>query len=1620
MKRYAHIFKRMLAASVGSLLLLTGLPMVAGAAAAEATADTVGGDAYFTVGRIQPKGSLSTTSLALDGQARIDLEAAVPVDIRDYAAADLAVQMEMRITRHDGVTGPNSLKYVVNGRLEVLDSAGTRVLQTGSPVQTGIPAEERIAGEWMTVTLSMGAMTANNGKIAGITLFDYNDIPKKAEADGGAQTGITMEVKNARVVDTSRDETGTPLVKYELGAFNAAEGLFTPKASTNQVYINWNQANTAPINVSDDRSRYALTMDFDFFSEDEAVDPATSWKNITVKLRSSDKTVEGVEGTEHNYGWNITPSQYADPAHLSVMITLDKAANHTRGTIDWADIQRLICYVDFNASATAAIQMQVSNVRIIDLEAVDGVRESLQTLIDTEQNQADFTEAGWAAYTAAKEAAQQVCDDASALPNAINKASAALKATLPATDEQIAELRKYLSKEVDSTLYTAASYAAYEKITGEIATMLLSPVTRGEATKAITAVENAWYGLEFDDSPVESVGNLGDVDGENGVAAADALLALQAATNKITLSPAQIKAANVDGKGDITANDALLILQYATKKITTFPGKEDLSTMTVAVENKNPTTTANPVDLSYMFQRAYNDANRPNGQASYRESADPAIVVFKDKYYLFASHGGGYWSSTDLADWTFIQVDMPTAEEDPNFKELYSQFRKYAPATCVVGDTLYLTHSEGGDILKSTNPDDPDSWEFVRKCHGWMDPGMFYDDPATGGDGYVYLYKGLSHRDAIQVIKMDPNDNMALVDGPYDCAWPDRENRGFEVRGDNNNRYTEYTTMEGAWPIKYNGKYYITCAVPDTAVASYSNNCFVSDSPMGPFTYCENSPVSWKSTGFTQGAGHGGFFEDLNGNWWAIQTCRIAGFERRLVLLPATFGEDGNLYTNAVQGDYPMYIPTQNEDPFNNPGPNWGQLAYNKSATASSNAGSANLAFNEDMRNAWVAATGDAGEWLQVDLGRVYGVWSVQVNFADKSFTGLGGRGNGYAFRYLMEFSQDGETWYTMVDRQNQTEDLTNEYIEFENKVGARYIRITNKGEIPAGGLFAIHGLRVFGEGGGRTPAKVDASSISYDRRADNNRTMGISWEKTPGAQGYIIRYGVQPDKLHHMFQVMDNQSVVINTLTRGLDYYFTIDAYNESGVTPGTDIIKVEATEGLVPGYDVDNDNPALVNREEGYVVHEAEKAAITGEGITTQYEVRASDAYALHGFGAADSSLTFTGVEAGKDTTATLRLSYALLRTKEQSESVTVGIKVNDTDHTLSLKKTTGWATFATADIKISGLVEGAENTVIITGMGETVHLDWMQVIYEKEPEKPGVLEDPIEGLVDPAQSEKYKVYEAEAAAIEVANIANDTAASGGQSVHSMEKEGASVTFTKVDGGMGGEGRLRLAYSCGNGAGGFKLTVNGTVVTTESLPNTGAWGTFKMLEFPVDNLTAGRTNTVVLECGGAGYNPDWIQLICTIDPNAPEEDTSAEPFDGLAEPKQATGYTVYEAEAAEIGVASVADDSKASGGKSVHSMEKEGAYVEFKNVDGGTGGKARLRLSYCEGNMAGKLVLIVNGQTVVETDLKNTGTWSDFKMIEFALEEVLAGETNTVRLECGGNGYNPDWIQLIYDKAE
>ena len=76
-------------------------------------------------------------------------------------------------------------------------------------------------------------------------------------------------------------------------------------------------------------------------------------------------------------------------------------------------------------------------------------------------------------------------------------------------------------------------------------------------------------------------------------------------------------------------------------------------------------------------------------------------------------------------------------------------------------------------------------------------------------------------------------------------------------------------------------------------------------------------------------------------------------------------------------------------------------------------------------------------------------------------------------------------------------------------------------------------------------------------RQEDDRVVANLNWKPTPGATGYNIRFGTAKDKLYHTYQVLGTNSLTIRSLHGQRKYYFTIDAFNENGVTKGKKIIE-------------------------------------------------------------------------------------------------------------------------------------------------------------------------------------------------------------------------------------------------------------------------------------------------------------------------------------------------------------------------------------------------------------------------------------------------------------------------------
>lgn len=571
----------------------------------------------------------------------------------------------------------------------------------------------------------------------------------------------------------------------------------------------------------------------------------------------------------------------------------------------------------------------------------------------------------------------------------------------------------------------------------------------------------------------------------------------------------------------------------------------------------------NPLDLPYRYQDLLAAGLM---RSVYREAADPSIVRFQGRYFMFASMSAGFWHSADLVSWEFhASATLPAYD--------------YAPDVREIDGALYVTASRKGTPCPFFRSTDPLAGEFEKVTEGsfdFWDPNLFQDD-----DGKVYLYWGCDNKTPILGAEMDPT-TMTTRTEPRSLIFGRPEQHGWERSGINHNPKNQGGVLatvtakmmgtapfiEGAWMTKREGTYYLQYSAPATEQNTYADGYYTSDSPLGPFTYAPDSPFSSKPGGFMTGAGHGSTFQDEYGNWWHAATMRVSvnfSFERRIGLFPAGFDDDGVLFCNQEFADYPMRVPRGPFDPWKDSFTGWMLLSYRKTASASSASRKhgPDLAFNEDSRTWWVADTADPGQSITVDLGEVCEVQAIQLNLADNDLKRMVPKPSrsartssatlarvidtgSHVTEYTVEASLDGRSWATLHDNRGSGSDAPHGFVTLDEAVRYRYVRATGY-QMPFGAPFAVSGLRVFGRGNGEAPPKVVAEAARTEAR-----NALVRWEPAPTAHGYNVRYGRDPEKLYHSWMVYDQNQLDLSSLTAGEGYWVAVDAFNENGVTSG------------------------------------------------------------------------------------------------------------------------------------------------------------------------------------------------------------------------------------------------------------------------------------------------------------------------------------------------------------------------------------------------------------------------------------------------------------------------------------
>lgn len=548
------------------------------------------------------------------------------------------------------------------------------------------------------------------------------------------------------------------------------------------------------------------------------------------------------------------------------------------------------------------------------------------------------------------------------------------------------------------------------------------------------------------------------------------------------------------------------------------------------------TTYCNPLDVDYTYMIYNSDRD-----ISYRSGADPAVVEFRGEYYMFVTRSMGYWHSYDLQNWNFIEPE-----------KWYFQGSNAPAAHNYKDSVLYVTGDPSGSmsILYTDNPKKGD-WKAVPAIlHNLQDPDLFIDD-----DGSAYMFWGSSNLYPIRGMRLDKNHRFLPVDKPDSLFNKNMELHGWERFGENNGD-TIPGYIEGHWLTKHNGKYYMQYAAPGTEFNVYGDGVYVADHPMGPYMYAPNNPISFKPGGFMNGAGHGSTVLGPQNTYWHFASMALSynvNWERRLCMYPLFFDRDGLMWTDASYGDYPHFAPSEPGKKGEFAG--WMLLSYKKPVKVSSAVEdhTAQKLTDENAKTFWLAERNDNMQWAEIDLLNPCTVRSIQINYFDYK-SDLYGRIDGLRHRYTVEGSLDGKTWQTLIDKSNSYRDAPNDYEELTLPQRVRYVRYKHM-EAPTPHL-AISDIRIFGTGNGEKPHKVNGFKVE---RKDDQRDAFLTWKAQENVQGYNIRWGIAPDKLYNSWLIYDNNQLMMRSLTTDQQYYFTIEAFNENGISEQSTPIHVK-----------------------------------------------------------------------------------------------------------------------------------------------------------------------------------------------------------------------------------------------------------------------------------------------------------------------------------------------------------------------------------------------------------------------------------------------------------------------------
>ena len=338
---------------------------------------------------------------------------------------------------------------------------------------------------------------------------------------------------------------------------------------------------------------------------------------------------------------------------------------------------------------------------------------------------------------------------------------------------------------------------------------------------------------------------------------------------------------------------------YDGSPITT-PGNYEL---VVTADNGKVVSKSVTFKISSDYPQ-YANPEAGNPIVTYRYTADPAVMTYNGRFYIYTSadsqYGGNDFndldvtvclSSDDMVNWKY-EGDVFRAKKDTTWASM-----AWAPAAIERDGKFYLYFANGGGgigVAVSDSPTGPFVDEIGKPLIKsdaslntnvpWIfDPAAFIDD-----DGQAYLYFGGSPSKEgeacnARVIKL--KDNMVETDG-----------KAITIE------IPEF--FEALWMNKVGDKYYLSYA-SSYATTTSRIDYMVSDDPMTGFEYkygIKNRTILNNPPDNNGGNNHASITE-FEGKWYIIYHSRtlakangVDGTSRRSVAIDSLeFNEDGSI-----------------------------------------------------------------------------------------------------------------------------------------------------------------------------------------------------------------------------------------------------------------------------------------------------------------------------------------------------------------------------------------------------------------------------------------------------------------------------------------------------------------------------------------------------------------------------------------------------------------------------------------------------------------------------------------------------------------------------------------------------